>query len=139
MVQKRVIGKGKKSAWNKVSITLGIIVVLLLVWAVVHYYWQPAKPVIEQQVSITSENGKVNVEIKGFAFNPSEITIKAGESIVWINQDGVSHSVRGDSGNEINSPSLSKGESYEHQFNEAGTYDYHCEPHKYMKGKVIVE
>ena len=34
---------------------------------------------------------------------------------------------------------MKKDQSYSITFNEAGTYDYHCTPHPFMKAKVIVE
>jgi plastocyanin len=34
---------------------------------------------------------------------------------------------------------LAKGESYSFTFKKAGTYTYHCTPHPYMKGTVVVE
>jgi amicyanin len=137
MNKKGVVRKSKKTLGNKISITLGIIVVLLLVWAVLHYYWQPAKPLAEQQVLTVDR--MVNVEIKNLAFNPEEVTIKAGESVVWINNDDMPHSIVFDSGIELSSPQFVKREIYGHQFNETGTYSYHCGIHRYMKGKIIVE
>lgn len=137
MNKKGVIRKSKKTLGNKISITLGIIVILLLVWAVLHYYWQPVKPAIEQQVPIGE--GIVNVEIKDLAFNPEEVIIKAGESIVWTNDDSMPHSIVFDSGIELSSPQFARGEIYGRQFNETGAYNYHCGIHKYMKGKIIVE
>ena len=80
-----------------------------------------------------------NVEIKEFAFNPSTITINKGDTVVWINKDSIRHSVVSDSGSELDSSLLSQEQSYSHTFNEAGTYNYHCAPHSYMKAKIIVE
>jgi len=94
--------------------------------------------------STGNQNGGGNqagnsVEIKNFAFVPSEITIKSGETIVWTNKDSTSHTITSDSGSEISSPSLSNGQTYSHTFNSAGAFDYHCSIHPSMKGKVIVE
>jgi plastocyanin len=33
---------------------------------------------------------------------------------------------------------LSSGQTYSQTFNTAGEYTYHCTPHSFMKGKVIV-
>ncbi|MBI2046845.1 cupredoxin family copper-binding protein [Candidatus Pacearchaeota archaeon] len=80
-----------------------------------------------------------SINIENFAFSPSEIRIKAGDTIVWTNKDSVSHTVTSDSASELSSGFLSRGESYSHKFNTAGTFNYHCAPHPYMKGKIIVE
>ena len=96
----------------------------------------------DNPTTITTEPGTpktYNLEIKNFAFSPSSLTIKKGDKIIWTNQDSVSHTVTSDSGNELDSKLLPKGETYSHAFNTAGTYDYHCTPHPYMKAKIIVE
>ena len=86
-----------------------------------------------------SQSGTYNVEIQNFAFNPSQITIKKGETVIWTNKDSTPHTVLSDSGNEINSGSLSNGQTYSHTFNQAGTFEYYCSIHPYMKAKIIVE
>ncbi len=80
-----------------------------------------------------------NIEIKVFAFRPKSLTIRKGDTVVWTNMDFIKHTATSDSGIELDSVLLGKGESYSHTFNEAGTYDYHCTPHPYMKGTIIVE
>lgn len=80
-----------------------------------------------------------NIEIKGFAFSPSTLTINIGDIVIWTNKDSVSHTVTSDSGNELNSPTFGKDGTYSHTFNIAGTFDYHCKPHSLMKGKIIVK
>lgn len=76
------------------------------------------------------------VIIENYKYQPAEITIQSGETITWINKDSVRHNAKGDS---FDTGLLGKEESAEQQFDEPGTYDYHCTPHPYMKGKVIVE
>ena len=79
------------------------------------------------------------VNIKTFSFNPSTLTVKVGTIVTWTNEDSTKHTITSDSGNELNSPQLSQGETYSHTFNQAGTYNYHCSIHYSMTGKVIVE
>lgn len=79
------------------------------------------------------------VDIKNFAFNPSTLTIKKGDTIIWTNNDDVAHTVTSDSGSELDSSSLSKGTTYSHTFESSGEFDYHCMFHLMMKGKVVVE
>lgn len=80
-----------------------------------------------------------NIEIKGYAFNPSTLTIKAGDTVTWTNKDNTQHTVTSDSGGELSSPYLSNGNSYQHTFTITGTFRYHCGPHPGMKGTIIVE
>ena len=79
------------------------------------------------------------IELSGFAFSPKELTIQVGDTITWTNKDAVAHTVTSDTGQELGSEYLSKGESYSHTFNTEGNFDYHCTPHPSMKGTIIVE
>lgn len=90
--------------------------------------------------STATDSKKVSVEIKNHAYSPATITVKAGTTVTWTNQDGVRHDVvaTNPSSDAPNSELLAKGESYSFTFTKAGTYDYYCTPHPYMKGKVIV-
>lgn len=78
------------------------------------------------------------VVISNYAYEPAEVTIKAGESVTWTNEDSVRHNAASDE-NAFEGPLLSKGESYTFTFDAPGTYPYHCTPHPYMKATVIVE
>lgn len=80
------------------------------------------------------------VTIDDMAFSPKEITVKVGTTVTWTNQDTVSHDVKDDN-NSADGPSsemLGQGESYSFTFKKAGTYNYHCTPHPFMKATVIV-
>ncbi|MBI1663441.1 MAG: cupredoxin domain-containing protein [Nitrosopumilus sp.] len=74
---------------------------------------------------------------------PSEITISAGESVTWVNEDSAFHSVT--SGfydapqNLFDSGYMDPFESYTLTFDESGTFDYFCTLHPWMEGQVIVE
>src|SRR3989344_5701574 len=92
-----------------------------------------------QPPPITSSPKTYQVSISNFAFSPSTLTIKKGDMITWTNKDSVSHTVTSDSGDELDSNMLSKGKTYSHTFNKAGTFNYHCTPHPSMKAKIIVE
>lgn len=88
----------------------------------------------------TDSNSETSyVEIKNFGYSISELRIKTGDTVVWTNKDSVKHTVTSDSGSELDSSLLGKDEIYSRTFAESGTFDYHCTPHPYMKGKVIVQ
>lgn len=84
-------------------------------------------------------SGTKEVLIRNFVFSPRTLTIKAGDSVKWTNQDSAKHTITSDSGNELDSSLFGKGESFTHTFDKAGTYTYHCTPHPNMKGTIIVE
>jgi amicyanin len=76
------------------------------------------------------------VVIQNYEFSPSVIRIKQGDTVTWTNRDSVQHNV---AHNSFESPLLRRGETYQYTFNAPGTYEYHCSPHPYMVGTVIVE
>ena len=84
------------------------------------------------------------VAVTDFAFTPSQLTITAGDKVVWTNTGAMGHNVNGTTATFPSNPesfgnSVGLNWTYEFVFNTAGTYDYHCNPHSTgMKGKVIV-
>jgi len=86
-------------------------------------------------------NGDINpdvnsIEITGFAFSPSTLTIQAGDSVTWTNKDLVAHTATAVNG--FDSGFLEQGESYSFTFNQVGIFDYICTPHPYMQGNITV-
>ena len=86
--------------------------------------------------SLSVQAATTTVNIQNNAFTPKDLTIKSGDTITWTNQDSVKHDV--DFGT-FKSPLLGKGETYSHTFDKAGTYDYDCDVHPSMKGRVMVQ
>lgn len=84
------------------------------------------------------------VTIKNFAFDPSVITVKAGTTVTWTNQDAVPHQVASDPHPThtdlpgLVSDSFVQGQTYSFTFVKVGTFGYHCHIHPSMKGTVIV-
>jgi plastocyanin len=78
------------------------------------------------------------VPIKGFAFKPSTVTVKEGDTVTWTNQDTAPHTATASDGS-FDTGNLKKGASGSHKFSEAGTFAYICAIHPNMKGKVVVQ
>jgi len=80
------------------------------------------------------------VTIKNFAFAPAAITVKAGTTVTWTNQDTDAHTVtsRQGSGGPLASAALGTGQSYTYTFTKPGTYAYLCTIHPYMTATVTV-
>jgi plastocyanin len=95
----------------------------------------PGRVEITYKQSSPDQSGKV-VIIKDFVFIPAEITISKGETVTWINQDSVPHTA---TGSKFDSGYMGIGATFKFTFNEAGTFDYICTFHPFMKGKVIVK
>jgi plastocyanin len=81
----------------------------------------------------------VAVEIKDFAFNPAEITVPAGGSVTWTNNDTTPHTATGLDRDALQSGAIAPGASFTQTFDAAGTFEYFCEFHPNMKGTITVE
>jgi plastocyanin len=78
--------------------------------------------------------------IQSFSFNPPTRTISVGDTVVWVNLDGVGHTVTGDAEEEpvCGSGFLYLGNTCARTFEAVGTFTYHCEPHESMVGAIVV-
>ncbi len=77
------------------------------------------------------------VTIQNFVFAPASLTVKAGATVTWTNQDGPSHSVKWADGTAGSAP-LATGSTYTRAFATAGKYAYACGIHASMHGTIIV-
>lgn len=85
------------------------------------------------------------VNVSNFQFSPKELTISAGDTVIWKNNSG-SHNVNGTTTTYPSNPesfgnNVGSGWTYIHVFNIIGNYDYRCDPHflSGMTGKIFVE
>jgi plastocyanin len=78
-----------------------------------------------------------SIRIANFDFGPAALTVPAGTTVTWTNNDDDAHSVVADN-KAFRSAPLDTGDSYSFTFAAAGTYAYHCGPHPQMVGKVVV-
>jgi len=79
----------------------------------------------------------VAVPIKGFAFNPADLTVKKGTKITWTNEDSAAHNVTaGD--DTFKSKTLNQGDTFTWTADKAGQWDYVCTFHSNMKGHITV-
>jgi plastocyanin len=85
------------------------------------------------------------------AFSPNPVNVKIGDTITWVNEDSVFHTVvsgnpssGGETGKVFDSglsgPTAltTKGKTFSHTFTEKGEFPYFCQLHPTMIGKVIV-
>ncbi len=78
------------------------------------------------------------VTIRDFSFNPGTLTVKAGTTVTWTNQDGPTHRIISDDFTTFASSPLPTGASFTFTFVNPGSYPYHCSIHPSMKGTVVV-
>ena len=79
-----------------------------------------------------------SVSMAGRAFSPATVTIAAGGSVTFRNDDDRAHTVTADDG-AFNSGPIGEGGSWKRTFKQAGTFSYLCAIHPEMTGKVVVK
>jgi plastocyanin len=83
--------------------------------------------------------GANEVFIIDMAFSPSSLSVSAGTTVKWTNQDAVVHTVTSVPAGLFDSGSIPKGGTFSYTFSTAGTYNYYCAIHPSMLGVVIVQ
>jgi len=78
------------------------------------------------------------ISISGLQFKPATIKIKAGDTVVWTNNDDRDHTVKAKDGS-FKSDNLKPGETFERTFAKTGKFAYGCSYHPRMKGEISVE
>ncbi|OUD01665.1 cupredoxin domain-containing protein [Streptomyces swartbergensis] len=80
-----------------------------------------------------------SVTMEGYAFSPASLSVPAGSTVTWTNEDTAPHDVKTTSGPaSIHSPMLDKGESWSFTFATAGSYGYVCTVHPNMTAGITV-
>lgn len=92
---------------------------------------------VPQSQSEMANQASDTVVIKSFAYGPNKVTVSAGQSVTWINEDTVNHTATSDDGT-WDTGLMAKGESKSITFTIPGTYTYHCTVHPGMTGTVVV-
>jgi plastocyanin len=100
-------------------------------------------PVKPTYANVTMVEGSAKQAPGQKYFDPAEISVKTGTTVVWTNADSVSHTVT--SGDPSAGPSgtfdsdlVKPGKTFEHRFDSVGTTSYFCSVHPWMIGKVTV-
>ena len=81
---------------------------------------------------------EIQVKIDNFTFNPQQITVKAGTTVVWTNHDDIPHTVTS-STKVFKSNALDTDDKFLFTFTTPGSYLYFCALHPHMTGSIVVE
>jgi plastocyanin len=95
----------------------------------------------EEQPAPTAEatGGGAQVSMENIAFDPRTLTVKVGDTVTWTNDDSIGHDVTGDGFESGDRGGLQQGDTFQHTFDKAGSFDYVCQAHPGMKGAVVVQ
>jgi plastocyanin len=85
----------------------------------------------------TTDPGDVAVNVKDFAFEPTEISAKVGQVIAFTNTGAAPHTATLDD-DGCATGNISAGAADGLTFSAAGSYPFHCAIHTAMKGTITV-
>ena len=145
---------------NRLSrITIAAIIGLQAMFWLAAFLWMKLTPQVTQVSQQTAQamgaGNVIAVEMNdNLRFAPTEITIKAGDTVEWRNIGSIPHTVTADPGRAPGSRNIElpagaetfdsgwvmRGRSFRYTFSEPGVYRYICLPHERarMLGIVIV-
>ena len=101
------------------------------------------------------ETASASVAISNFAFDPVELEIAAGDTVVWTNDDDIAHTVTSGRAKKQGVPGVSKNrdaapdevfdsgtmeldDTFDFTFQDSGTFTYFCAIHAGMSARVVV-
>ncbi len=139
-------------------IAAAVVIIIIVVVAGVYYAFYSV-PGPKYPVSILDDTGCASLST-ACKFDPTSITVPAGNEVAWTNKGNTSHTVHTcDSANSsasqtaacpnglnqgsaasvnVASGILTNGNVFRFTFNSAGTYNYFCNLHLWMHGTVVV-
>ncbi len=79
----------------------------------------------------------VTVTIRDRQFSPSTLTVKKGQTVVWVNNDELDHTVQASDGS-FASGTLKKKGAFRYTFQTVGKFSYFCKFHPREKGTILV-
>ena len=77
-------------------------------------------------------------KIDNFTFVPARLTVKAGTTVTWRNEDDIPHTVTS-AARLFRSKALDTDDSFSFTFTEPGIYEYFCSLHPRMTATIVVE
>jgi len=111
--------------------------------------WMTASFVLEEtkepvKVDVSIPQGASIQQIGQIYYDPTDVTVFAGTTVVWTNNDNAAHTITSGSleegiSDEFDSALMPPGGIFEYTFDTAGTTDYFCIVHPWMIGSITVE
>jgi plastocyanin len=80
----------------------------------------------------------VEIKIDNFSFAPGTLTVAAGTTVTWTNQDDIPHTAVSTDG-VFKSKVMDTDEKFSYTFTKPGTFPYFCSIHPKMTGTIVVQ
>lgn len=84
-----------------------------------------------------SASGRGAVRIQDFRFEPTTLSVTPGTVIVWTNGDSAPHTATAND-ESFDTGRLDEGESGQVTLDMPGTFEYVCDFHSWMEGRIVV-
>lgn len=78
------------------------------------------------------------IVMEGVAFVPKTLTVKQGDTIIWVNKDLFPHTATAQD-RSFDSPEMAPNKTWKYTATKSGTFPYVCTLHPTMKGTLVVE
>ncbi|HUH97736.1 MAG TPA: cupredoxin domain-containing protein [Anaerolineales bacterium] len=95
----------------------------------------PKTPSANQTVAAPASNA---VSITSAGFQPNTLSVKAGTTVTWTNNDAAAHTVTSDSAGVFDSGPINQGATFKFTFSQAGTFPYHSTSDSGWAGTITV-
>lgn len=93
----------------------------------------------EPDLPVTGGGDGTTVTMANNEFQPKDVSVSAGDTITWVNDDSVQHNAVAKTGDLPKSELFGQGERYEATFEQPGKIEYVCTVHPGMEGTITVE
>ena len=98
----------------------------------------------DHQIIITDMATNQECKEQDICYSDSGIIIDKGQTVMWQNNDYVTHTIKSGShefgsNGLFSSQRMMTGDSFSQTFSESGFYTYYCPSHPWMIGAILVK
>ncbi|HYF40163.1 MAG TPA: cupredoxin family copper-binding protein [Gemmatimonadales bacterium] len=97
----------------------------------------PQPPAQETGDTASPTGATLSARVEDFSFVPARLEVQRGTRVTWTNRGQVIHTVTAIDGS-FDSGNIDSGATRSITFSRPGTYQYHCTPHPFMRGVIVV-
>jgi plastocyanin len=90
-----------------------------------------------EMADTAGRTGTLSARVEDFSYEPARLEVQRGTTVTWTNRGQVIHTVTANDGS-FDSGNIDSGAKGSIRFSRPGTYEYHCTPHPFMRGVVVV-
>ena len=129
----------KRSSRKPILILAGAIVAMFVVAFIGIQFSTTSDGSGDESAGPTSVNeSQVTIDMQGYAYHPSNVSVPRGAQVTWLNDDNVDHTATEKDDAAWDTQIVRNEESKTIKFDSPGTFRYYCTIHPYMVGTLTV-